>query len=74
MTIYKKKADRQTLLNSKPEHPVFLKQHTLQSKSKVQRICLTVTEFQQQSKKIMEKFIQRGYKASDTKTKIWQSQ
>ena len=56
-TVYRKEADRQTLLHSKSETFLSLKQCIPYSQVlRLQQICSTV-----------KKFVQRGYKATDIK-------
>ena len=70
-TVYQKETDCKSFLHSKSEHPLFLKQSIPYSPAlRLKCICSTVTEFQNESEKLTEKFIESGYKANDSKEKI----
>lgn len=67
--VYQKEKGHQSFLHSKPDQLLSLKQRIPYSQA-LRLLCLTVTELQNKSKKLIEKFIDRGYKASDLKEKL----
>lgn len=61
--VYRKERNHQSFLHLNSEHPLSLKQSIPYSQAvRFKQIWSTVTEFQQQSKSLMNKFGERSYK------------
>ena len=62
-TLFRKSSDRQNFLNAKLEHPYSLKKSIPYSQAlRIRRICSTFQEYHSHSRKLIEQFVNKGYK------------
>ena len=64
-TLFRKSSDRQNFLNAKSEHPYSLKKSIPYSQSqalRIRRICSTFQDYHNHSRKLIEEFVNKGYK------------
>ena len=62
-TLFRKSSDRQNFLNAKSEHPYSLKKSIPYNQAlRVRRICSTFQEYHSHSRKLIEQFVNKGYK------------
>ena len=62
-TLFRKSSDRQNFLNAKSEHPYSLKKSIPYSQAlRIRRICSTFQEYHSHSRKLIEQFVNKGYK------------
>ena len=70
-TVYHKETDHQSYLNSKSEDPLCLKRNIPFSQAlRLIWICSAITAFEDESVKLIQKFVEWGYKADDIKKKL----
>ena len=70
-TLYRKKTNRQNFLHKQSEHPHSLKKSIPYSQTlRIKRICSTKSDFEKQCYDLKEKFIQRGYSATEVQEQI----
>ena len=62
-TLFRKLSDRENFLNAKSEHLYLLKKSISYSQTlRIRRICSTFQEYHSDSTKLIEKFVNKGYK------------
>ena len=62
-TLFRKSSDLQSFLNAKSEHPYSLKKNIRYSQTlKIRRICSTFQEYHSHFRKLIEQFVNKGYK------------
>ena len=62
-TLFRKSSDRQNFLNAKSEHPYSLKKSIPYSQAlRIRRICSTFQDYHSHSRKLIEQFVDKGYK------------
>ena len=62
-TLFRKSSDYQNFLKAKSEHPYSLKKSIPCSQPlRIRRICSTFQEFHSHSRKLIDQFVNKGYK------------
>ena len=62
-TLFRKSSDHQNFLNAKSEHPYSLKKSIPYSQAlQIWQICSTFQEYHSHSRKLIEQFVNKGYK------------
>ena len=62
-TLFRKSSDSQNFLNAKSEHPYSLKKSIPYSQALwIRQICSTFQEYHSHSRKLIEQFVNKGYK------------
>ena len=62
-TLFRKSSDRQNFLNAKSENPYSLMKSIPYSQAvQIWRICSTFQDYHNHSRKLIEKFVNKGYK------------
>ena len=62
-TLFRKPSDRQNFLNAKSENPYSLMKSIPYSQAvQIRRICSTFQDYHNHSRKLIEKFVNKGYK------------
>ena len=62
-TLFRKSSDSQNFLNAKSEHPYSLKKSIPYSQAlQIWQICSTFQEYHSHSRKLIEQFVNKGYK------------
>ena len=62
-TLFRKSSNRQNFLNAKSEHPYSLQKSIPYSQAlRIRQICSTFQEYHSHSRKLIEQFVNKGYK------------
>ena len=69
--VYHKETNQQNYLHRKSEHPLCLKKSiSFSQELKLKRICSTISAFEDESTKLIQKFMEQGYEADDIKERV----